>query len=43
MAVIVSDTSKRLDQEKKALKSLLDIKVDAIVVALKDITGVLIL
>ena len=33
MAVIVSDTSKRLDQEKKALKSLLDIKVDAIVVA----------
>ncbi|KUK68152.1 MAG: Transcriptional regulator [Mesotoga infera] len=33
MAVIVSDTSKRLDQEKKAIKSLLDIKVDAIVVA----------
>lgn len=33
MAVIVSDTSKKLNQERKAIKSLLDIKVDAILVA----------
>jgi len=33
MAIIVSDTSKKLNQERKAIKSLLDIKVDAILVA----------
>ncbi len=33
MAIIVTDTSRKLAQEKKAIKSLMDIRVDSIVIA----------
>lgn len=33
MAIVVTDTSRKLAQEKKAIKSLMDIRVDSIVIA----------